>query len=156
MLACGSVPTLNWIRKRWWPKISCWNRIFSITCSGLPTKFAPCRSSDASNCARVIGGQPRSRPILSMTVLNAGNASSAAACDVSATKPCELMLSAGAGWPYSSAARRCSSANGAKRSGWPPMIASAIGRPSAPARTTDCGVPPTATHTGSGSCSGRG
>ena len=36
------------------------------------------------------------------------------------------------------------------------MIASAIGRPSAPARTTDCGVPPTATQTGSGSCSGRG
>ena len=32
------------------------------------------------------------------------------------------------------------------------MIASAIGRPSAPARTTDCGVPPTATQTGSGSC----
>ena len=94
MLACGIVPTLNWIRKRWWPKISCWNRIFSITCSGLPTKLEPWRSSDASNCARAIGGHPRSRPILSMTVLNAGNASSAAACDVSAMKPCELMLSA--------------------------------------------------------------
>ena len=25
-----------------------------------------------------------------------------------------------------------------------------------PARTTDCGEPPTATHTGSGSCTGRG
>ena len=65
MLACGSVPTLNWIRKRWWPKISCWNRIFSITCSGLPTKLEPWRSSDASNCARAIGGH-RS-PILQCT-----------------------------------------------------------------------------------------
>jgi hypothetical protein len=44
----------------------------------------------------------------------------------------------------------------AQRSGAPPMIASASGRPSAPARTTDAGVPPTAIHTGSGSCSGRG
>ncbi len=34
-------PTLNWTRKRWWRKISCWNRIFSITSCGLPTKFAP-------------------------------------------------------------------------------------------------------------------
>ena len=36
------------------------------------------------------------------------------------------------------------------------MIASAIGSPSVPARAADCGVPPTATHTGSGSWSGRG
>ena len=36
------------------------------------------------------------------------------------------------------------------------MIASVSGSPSVPARTTDCGVPPTATQTGSGSCSGRG
>ena len=36
------------------------------------------------------------------------------------------------------------------------MIASAIGRSSMPARTADSGVPPTATHTGSGSCRGRG
>ena len=36
------------------------------------------------------------------------------------------------------------------------MIASAIGRPSAPARTADSGVPPTATHTGSGFCTGGG
>ncbi len=36
------------------------------------------------------------------------------------------------------------------------MIASAIGSPSAPARYADSGVPPTATQTGSGSCSGRG
>src|SRR5919202_1231380 len=151
-----SVGTLNCTMKRWWPKISCWKRIFSTTCSGLPTKFEPRSSVDASNCWRVMGGQPRSRPILSITTLWAGNASSAAACDVSAMKPCELMLSAGALCPYSAAARRCSSANGAKRSGRPPMIASAIGRPSAPARTTDCGVPPTATHTGSGSCTGRG
>src|SRR3954462_8211779 len=156
IFACGRVPTLNCTMKRWWPKTSCWKRIFSITCCALPTKFAPRSSVDASNWARVIGGQPRSRPILSMTTLCATNASSAAACDVSAMNPCELMLSAGVAWPYSAAARRCSSANGAKRSGWPPMIASAIGSPSAPARTTDCRVPPTATQTGSGAWAGRG
>ena len=36
------------------------------------------------------------------------------------------------------------------------MIASAMGSPSVAARTTDCGVPPTAIHTGSFACSGRG
>ena len=36
------------------------------------------------------------------------------------------------------------------------MIASAIGRPSVPARIADSGEPPTATQTGSGSWSGRG
>ena len=36
------------------------------------------------------------------------------------------------------------------------MIASAIGRPSIPARAADSGAPPTATQTGSGSWSGRG
>ena len=45
---------------------------------------------------------------------------------------------------------------GWKRSGWPPMMASAIGSPSTPVRTTDCGEPPTATQMGSGSWSGRG
>ena len=36
------------------------------------------------------------------------------------------------------------------------MIASAIGRPRYPARAADSGLPPTATQTGSGSCTGRG
>ena len=36
------------------------------------------------------------------------------------------------------------------------MIAIVSGRPSTPARTTDCGVPPTAIHTGIGSWTGRG
>ena len=36
------------------------------------------------------------------------------------------------------------------------MIAIVSGSPSVAARTTDCGVPPTAIHTGSGSCSARG
>jgi hypothetical protein len=36
------------------------------------------------------------------------------------------------------------------------MIAIVSGRPSTPARITDCGVPPTATQTGSGFCTGRG
>ena len=36
------------------------------------------------------------------------------------------------------------------------MMASASGRPSEPARTSEFGDPPTATQTGSGSCAGRG
>ncbi len=36
------------------------------------------------------------------------------------------------------------------------MIAIVSGRPSVAARTTDCGEPPTATQTGSGSWTGRG
>ena len=36
------------------------------------------------------------------------------------------------------------------------MIAIVNGSPSVPARTTDCGEPPTATQIGSGSCTGRG
>ena len=94
----------------------------------------------ASNCSRVIGGQPRSRPIRSIIVANGANESSAACSAVSAMKPCELMLSGGrlVARPRArrgGAARR----SGAKRSGSPPMIASAIGSPSAPARTADCG-----------------
>jgi hypothetical protein len=41
--ACASGPTLNCTRKRSCLKISCWKRIFSTTCSGLPTKLAPRR-----------------------------------------------------------------------------------------------------------------
>ena len=71
--------------------------------------------------------------------------------------PCELMPSAGTGsWPARRAASRWISTSGAKRSGMPPMIASAIGRPSTPARTADGGLPPTATQTGSGFWTGRG
>src|SRR2546430_1756869 len=52
--------------------------------------------------------------------------------------PCELMPSAGTGsWPARRAASRWISTSGAKRSGMPPMIASAIGRPSTPAPTAD-------------------
>ena len=36
------------------------------------------------------------------------------------------------------------------------MIAIASGSPSVPARIADSGLPPTATQTGSGSCTGRG
>ena len=156
-LSCGIEPTVNWIRNRSWSKISCWNRIFSLTSAGLPVKLAPCSPRDASYCSRVIGGQPRSRPILSIMTLTDGNDTSAASCESAAMKPCELMLSGGIGsWPAAAAARRKSCANGAKRSGSPPMMASAIGRPRVPARTADSGVPPTAIQIGSGSCSGRG
>ena len=71
-------------------------------------------------------------------------------------KPWELMLSGGRSCPCSPRRARWISANGAKRAGSPPMIASAIGRPSTPARYADSGVPPTATQTGSGSWTGRG
>src|SRR5581483_5780950 len=51
---------------------------------------------------------------------------------------CELMLSAGGGSkPARRAASRWISAKGTKRCGCPPMIARAIGRPSAPARAAD-------------------
>ena len=39
-----------------------------------------------------------------------------------------------------------------KPAGGPPMIAIASGRASAPARATDCGVPPEAIQTGKGCC----
>ncbi len=45
---------------------------------------------------------------------------------------------------------------GLNRSGAPPMMARAMGRPSVAARTTDLGVPPTAIHTGIGACRGLG
>ena len=38
----------------------------------------------------------------------------------------------------------------------PPMMARAMGSPKAPALAADWGVPPTATQTGMGSCTGRG
>ena len=80
------------------------------------------------------------------------------ACEVSAMKPCELMLigSEPGSCPARRAASRWSSAKTANRSGRPPMIAIAIGSPSVPARTADSGAPPTATQTGRGSWSGRG
>ncbi len=42
-------------------------------------------SRAASKSARVIGGQPRSRPILFIAAATCGNDSSSACCDVSAT-----------------------------------------------------------------------
>jgi hypothetical protein len=48
--------------KRWWPKSSCWNRIFSTTSCGLPPTTAPRNERSCSNCSRVIGDQARSRP----------------------------------------------------------------------------------------------
>ena len=65
-----------------------------MTSCGLPTKFAPRSARGASKSARVIGGQPRSRPILVIIASNCGQDASAASCEVSAMKPCELMLSA--------------------------------------------------------------
>ena len=53
-----------------------------------------------------------------------------------------------ASWPAWLAAWRNRLTNGAKRSGRPPMMASAIGRLSEPARIADGGLPPTATQIG--------
>src|ERR687893_889443 len=62
-LSWGSAPTLIWAIKRSLSKSSCSKRIFSTTSSGLPTRSAPRGERPASNWARRIGGQPRSRPI---------------------------------------------------------------------------------------------
>jgi hypothetical protein len=70
-------------------------------------------------------------------------------------RPIEVRPQSG-GRPRSRPIRFIICANGASRSGMPPMIASAIGRPSRPARTADSGAPPTAIQTGAGCCSGRG
>src|SRR5437588_7126082 len=61
--ACGIVPTLICARKRSCRKSSCSNRIFSTTCSGLPTRSAPRGVRRASKLCRSIGGHPRSRPM---------------------------------------------------------------------------------------------
>jgi hypothetical protein len=60
--------------------------------------------------------------------------------------------------PACSAARRCSSAKGRNRSGSPPMIASAIGRPSMPrahARTRACRRQRPTREAGPGAGAGR-
>ena len=82
--SCGSVPMLNCTRNRSCSKISYWNRIFSITCCGEPTKLAPWSVASPSYCSRV-GGHPRSRPIVFIIWATWGNDSSIACCDVSAT-----------------------------------------------------------------------
>ena len=59
----GTVPTLNCSSIRWCPKSPCWYTIFSATASGSPRTSEPRRSRIVSNCARVMGGQPRSAPM---------------------------------------------------------------------------------------------
>ena len=78
-------PTLNCARKRALPNSSCWARSFSATTSGLPTTSAPSGLRKASSCARVIGGQPRSRPIRVIIAAYDPKNSSAACSVVSAT-----------------------------------------------------------------------
>jgi hypothetical protein len=56
----------------------------SIASCGLPTKLAPRSVRAASKSCGVIGGQPRSRPIRSIVVLNGKNDSSMACSAVSA------------------------------------------------------------------------
>ena len=90
--AWGRVPTLNWMRKRSWSKISCWKQDL------LDRPRPGCRRSWRRRGAGglelrrgVIGGQPRSRPMRSIIRPWAGKAASAAAWEVSATKPWELI-----------------------------------------------------------------
>ena len=126
--------------------------------SGLPMKLAPRRPADPSNCARDIGGQPRSRPILSMVSLNDGNdcvqrrllVVGDEAVGVDADGQLRAVVPGVVGGAMVEVDQRV------ERSGIPPMMASASGRPSSPARATDSGVPPTAIHTGSGFWTGRG
>src|SRR6185437_14329266 len=130
----------------------------SATSSAEPTASAPRGERRASYCSRPAGGQPRSRPMRFIIArYGAANAESASR-GVSPTNACVLIATrAPAGsWPVASKASRYRSTSGTNRSGWPPMIATVRGRPNPAARMTDCGVPPTATHTGNGSCTGRG
>ena len=165
---------------------SWWARIFVATCSGVPTSRWPSGAQPASNWARLIGGQPRSRPMRFIIWEYGPKNSSAARLALSAMYMCELMPTAGPLWPAvgcfgavvgfgepllrgrvgigvsrllvpaRSSASRYKSTSGAKRAGAPPMMAIISGKPSIPARATDAGVPPTAIHMGSGCCSGRG
>src|SRR5918995_5637755 len=104
-LECGRCPTLTCAMKRWWPKSSCWNRIFSTTSCGLQPTSAPRNERSCSNCSRVFGDQPRSRPNRFLIPAQAGKKSSAASCDVSATNVCELIPTGSPGWPASLARR---------------------------------------------------
>ena len=128
-------------RNRWWPKISCWKRIFSTTSCGLPDEV---RAAQRARRLEVVPVHRRPaalppdlghhrverRPGRVGRLLRGVR-------DVPVRVDAERGRRRG---PPRGAARRWISANGAKRSGIPPMIASAIGRPSVPARAADCGV----------------
>src|SRR5690242_10914016 len=65
--SCGIGPTVSCARKRSLPNSSCSSSILSMTSCGLPTSSDPRGERSASNCARVVGGQPRSRPMRDIT-----------------------------------------------------------------------------------------
>ena len=136
----------------------CNSMMRAATRSGSPISKFPSGPAAASKCAAPCGGQPRSRPMRFITSVCAGPKTAFAFAVVSPTKPCMFKLnSALAGsLPALRMVSRYKSKKGAKRLGSPPIIASAIGTSNVAARTTDCGVPPTAIHTGSLACSGRG
>jgi hypothetical protein len=64
--AWGSVPRLYLRSKRDNPRPRTTAVILAATVSGEPTKSAPFGPASASNCARLCGGQPRSRPMRSI------------------------------------------------------------------------------------------
>ena len=65
IFSCGSAALSIWkVTLETPPNASLWRSIFSATSSGLPTINAPVGPVCASYCARVIGAQPRSLPIL--------------------------------------------------------------------------------------------
>ena len=55
---------LYFMSKRDRPRPRATLTIFAATVSGEPTNSAPSGPAPASYCSRLIGGQPRSRPIL--------------------------------------------------------------------------------------------
>jgi hypothetical protein len=64
IFSCGSVETPIWkVMREMPPRTSLSYRIFSATVSASPMSSAPVGPRTASNCARVVGGQPRSLPI---------------------------------------------------------------------------------------------
>ena len=156
--SCGIVPTLRCSRKRSYLNSSYSYSIFSITSCGLPTSSEPRGARNASNCSRVIGDQPRSRPIFVITCAYGGQNVSTASCESSAMNPCELIATGSCDRIVPRPAGGLAIEFDQRREplGLPPIIASTNGNPNSPARITEPGLPPTAIQTGSGSCTGRG
>ena len=158
--AWGRVPTLNWIRKRSWPKSRVLGEDLLRHLVGVADEVGALGPAARLRRRRgSVGGQPRSRPIRSIIRgEGAGRRCRRPPAESSATKPCELMLSAGPGRGRPRrAASRWISANGAKRGRLAADDRQRHRQAEARRRgSADCGEPPTATQTGSGSCSGRG
>ncbi len=66
--SCGIPPIVNCTRKRSCPKISCWKRIFSTICSGVPDEV---RAAER-RCGVVVGAHHRRPPALLADLVHRG------------------------------------------------------------------------------------